>query len=129
MSLRDKFEIDLDELPQSFETSFGDEAFTMQLDYNEIGDFYTVSIWDGQDNLLVSGEKLVYGRRLWRSYANSALPAVDLVPLDESGVANVCNKETFGKTVFLYVDTVIDETEPLASDEDNDDDEGGGADD
>ena len=34
---------------------------------------------------------------------------VDLVPLDESGKSNICNKETFGKTVFLFIDTVVED--------------------
>lgn len=123
MALRDKFDIELDTLPVQFETSFGEEAFQVQINYNELGDFFTIDIWDATGNPIVYGEKLVYGRRIWRSYANTELPAVDLVPLDESGQTTVCNKETFGQTVFLYIDSVIDDNAALASDDDDDSDD------
>ncbi|MCD7137200.1 hypothetical protein LTY62_08080 [Limosilactobacillus balticus] len=109
MSYRSKFEIDVDNVPQVFSTSFGNSTVSIGINYNEAGDFYTVDLFDVQNNPIVTGEKLVYGKRLWRNYVDERIPAVDLVPLDESGKSNICNKETFGKTVFLFIDTVVED--------------------
>ena len=54
-------------------------------------------------------EIFILGKRRWRNYVDPRIPSIDLVPFDESGVTKACNKETFGKTVFLYIDTVVEE--------------------
>ena len=107
MAYRSKFEIDVDNIPQVFSTNFGNEEVNIGINYNTTGDFYTVDLFDMQNNPIVTGEKLIYGKRLWRNYVDNRIPAVDLVPLDESGKSNICNRETFGKTVFLFIDTVV----------------------
>lgn len=108
MSKRYRYDLNLENLPMMFNTDFGNYNCTMQINYNDVGDFYTVDLFDVNNNPVILGEKLVYGKRLWSNYTNPDLPIVDLVPLDESGRTTVCNKETFGKTVFLYIDTVVD---------------------
>ncbi|MBD5789382.1 hypothetical protein B6U43_02735 [Ligilactobacillus salivarius] len=108
MSKRYRYDLNLENLPMMFDTDFGNYNCTMQINYNDVGDFYTVDLFDVNNNPVILGEKLVYGKRLWSDYTNPDLPIVDLVPLDESGRTTVCNKETFGKTVFLYIDTVVD---------------------
>lgn len=108
MSKRYRYDLNLENLPMMFDTDFGNYNCTMQINYNDVGDFYTVDLFDVNNNPVILGEKLVYGKRLWSGYTNPDLPIVDLVPLDESGRTTVCNKETFGKTVFLYIDTVVD---------------------
>lgn len=109
MTLRDKYELPLDIMPLMFSTQFGDLSYTLQINYNEVGDFFTVDLYDVDGNEIILGEKLVYGKALWSDYTNSRLPMIDLVPLDESGRTTRCNKETFGNTVFLYVDSVVDD--------------------
>lgn len=108
MSKRYRYDLNLENLPMMFDTDFGNYNCTMQINYNDVGDFYTVDLFDVNNNPVILGEKLIYGKRLWSDYTNPDLPIVDLVPLDESGRTTVCNKETFGKTVFLYIDTVVD---------------------
>ena len=108
MSKRYRYDLNLENLPMMLDTDFGNYNCTMQINYNDVGDFYTVDLFDVNNNPVILGEKLVYGKRLWSDYTNPDLPIVDLVPLDESGRTTVCNKETFGKTVFLYIDTVVD---------------------
>ena len=110
---KEKLDIEVEDVPLVFDTSVGDDAFSMGINYNEIGDFYTVDLYDNAGDPLIMGEKLIYGKRLWRDYVDESLPAVDLVPLDESGIDNVVNKDTFGSTVFLY----IDEPDDVADDE------------
>ena len=108
MSYRSKFDIDLTNIPQVFSTTFGNLTVSLGINYNALGDFYTVDLYDNQGNQVIMGEKLVYGKRLWSNYVDLRIPSIDLIPLDESGVSKVCNKETFGKTVFLYIDTVVE---------------------
>lgn len=107
MSYRSKFDIDLTNIPQVFSTSFGNSTVSLGINYNALGDFYTVDLYDNQGNQVIMGEKLIYGKRLWSTYVDPRIPSIDLVPLDESEVNKVCNKSTFGKTVFLYIDTVV----------------------
>lgn len=109
MSYRGKFDIDTTNIPQIFSTTFGNTTVSIGINYNEFGDFYTVDLYDNQGNPVVMGEKLIYGKRLWRNYVDARIPSVDLVALDESGNENICNKATFGKTVFLYIDTVVED--------------------
>ncbi|MBM6763629.1 phage baseplate plug family protein [Ligilactobacillus agilis] len=108
MAKRYKYDLNLDTLPMMFETNFANYDCSIQINYNEVGDFFTADLYDANGNPIILGEKLVYGKRLWADFVDSRLPAVDLVPLDESGRTTVCNKETFGQTVFLYIDTVVD---------------------
>lgn len=109
MSYRSKFDIDVSTVPQVFSTNFGNTSVSIGINYNETGDFYTVDLYDIQNNPIITGEKLIYGRRLWRNYSDDRIPSVDLVPLDESGKSNVCNRKNFGKTVFLFIDTVVED--------------------
>lgn len=111
MAYRSVFEIDPAEVPFTFEAEFGNDVFVIGINYNELGDFYSVDLFNDQGEPIILGEKMIYGKRLWRRYAGSDLPAIDLLPLDESGRTTVCNKQTFGKTVFLYIDTVVDDSE------------------
>lgn len=108
MSYRSKFDIDLTNIPQVFSTTFGNLTVSLGINYNALGDFYTVDLYDNQGNQVIMGEKLVYGKRLWSNYVDPRIPSIDLIPLDESGVSKICSKETFGKTVFLYIDTMVE---------------------
>lgn len=98
----EKYELNIDELPMSFDVTFGSLTYTMQLNYNAVGDYYTVDLYDSDYHPIVLGEKLIYGKRLWSRYTSDKIPAVDLTPLDLSGRTHTCNRGTFGKTVFLY---------------------------
>lgn len=109
MAYRSKFDIDVSKMPQVFSTNFGNAAVSIGINYNEVGDFYTADLYDIQNNPIVTGEKLIYGKPLWKNYSDDRIPSVDLVPLDESGKSKYCNKETFGKTVFLFIDTVVED--------------------
>lgn len=109
MSYRSKFDINLNNIPQIFSTSFGNLTVSLGINYNALGDFYTIDLYDNQGNQVIMGEKLTYGKRLWSNYVDPRIPSVDLVPLDESGINKVCNASTFGKTVFMYIDTVVED--------------------
>lgn len=108
MALRGKYEFDYSKVPFIFDAMFGNQNVSIGLNYNETGDFFTVDLYDSEFNPVIMGEKLVYGKRLWRQSVNPLVPCVDLMPLDESGQTNQITKDNFGHTVFLYQDTVLD---------------------
>lgn len=111
MSLRPKFELDYDQVPFVFESMFGTQDVFIGINYNELGDFYTVDLYDANFDPVIMGEKLVYGKRLWRRSVDPAVPLIDLVPLDESGKETTVTKTNFGTTVFLFQDTLIEDDE------------------
>lgn len=129
MSQRDYIPIDVDDLPEIFEIELADITFNFGVSYNAVGDFFMVDLYDEDLNPIVLGEKLVLNHRLWAYVNDDRLPAVDLVPMDESGQSTAVNAETFGRTVFLMIDD-IDPTDDLSSDdyvgigEDGGDDDG-----
>lgn len=89
-------------IPYRFDVTLQDEMFTMEVQYNDDYDFFTVDLeQDGE--VLVTGEKLVYGLPLFRDIMDNRFPGVALVPYDESGKQQVVNAETLSESVFLFV--------------------------
>lgn len=125
MAYRDTFDLDYTQIPLVFESMFGTDDVFIGLNYNEDGGFFTVDLSDANYDPIILGEKLVYGKRLWRQSVDPRVPMIDLVPLDESGKETAITKDNFGTTVLLYVDTLInaDGTEPDV-DDDTDETEG-----
>lgn len=107
MSYRPKFELDYTQIPLVFESMFGTTDVYIGLNYNATGDFFTADLYDASYLPIILGEKLVYGKRLWRQSVDPRVPLIDLVPLDESGRETVITKDNFGVTVFLYQDTLV----------------------
>ncbi|WP_035350976.1 phage baseplate plug family protein [Fictibacillus gelatini] len=113
---KDYIEIDKEELPVRFEIDFAEETFVMEVFYNEIGDFFSVNLFDLNEEPIVLGEKLILNRELWSDITDQRLPAPSLIPLDESGKEDRITFENFGETVFLFIDDVPDgEGEPDGS--------------
>ena len=55
--------------------------------------------------LLCYAEPIIYGVPLFRDvYEAGLFPALDIVPLDESGQEQEVTWENFGETVFLTID-------------------------
>lgn len=104
--MRDYIPISKENLPERFEFDLAEETFTFEVFYNEVGDFFTVNLYDLNDNPIVLGEKLVLNVPLWSDIVNSKLPAPSLIPLDESGKEDRISYDNFGETVFLYIDDV-----------------------
>lgn len=92
--------IEKDEIPYSFEMDFGEDTFTFEIHYNAEYDFFTIDLYR-DDELLVAGEKVVYGVPLFSLYPD-LFPAT-IVPLDVTGQAQRVTYENLGETVFLYV--------------------------
>lgn len=104
MSLRPYIDIDVNNLPERFEISFGNRTYNIEVHYNSVGEFFVASIYDYNMVPIIIGEKLVLDSPLWNASTNSKLPLERIVPMDEAGNETVLTKENFGKTVFLYLD-------------------------
>lgn len=103
-SMKSYIPIEKEELPESFEIDLANETFILEFNYNETGDFFSVDLFDLNENPIVIGEKLILGVPLWEDLQNANLPAPTLVPLDESKKETRITHENFGVTVFLYID-------------------------
>ncbi|WPZ17786.1 hypothetical protein UM396_14470 [Geobacillus subterraneus] len=98
-------DIDKNNLPERFDIELGAELFTMEVNYNETGDFFTVDLYQ-YDNPqpLVLGEKMMCGQPLFQGIEDSRFPAPTIVPLDLSGRETRVSWDNFGVTVFLVID-------------------------
>jgi hypothetical protein len=98
-------EINKENLPERFDIELGMELFTMEIDYNQTADFFTVDLYQ-YDNPepLVLGEKMMLNQQLFRDIEDSRFPAPTLIPIDPAGKEERITWENFGVTVFLVVD-------------------------
>lgn len=99
---KEYIEIEKALIPYSFEIELGVELFELTIEYNEYGDFFTVSLKKGND-VLVHSEKITYGEPLFKEFADNRFPAPTIVPIDEAGIENRVNWNNLNKTVFLVV--------------------------
>lgn len=96
-------EIDKSLVPYEFTIELDNDEYMLDVRYNETHDFFTIDLYkDG--NLVVAGEKLVYGVPLFEStYEPRTHPAQTIIPLDPSGHENTVTWATLNETVFLIL--------------------------
>lgn len=99
-----QIEIDKPAIPYRFDMELAGEVFTFELNYNERFDFFTIDLYK-DDEPIVVGEKIVYGRSLFSTIENDErLPKVVILPIDESGQpVDRITWDNFGETVVLLV--------------------------
>jgi hypothetical protein len=100
--------IDLAEIPYRFEIELAGEVFTFEIHYNHEFDFFTIDL-EKNGEVLVYGEKIVYGRPLFSAFSDSRLPKVRIVPKDPSGQATRVGWDELETSVFLIVEPLEDE--------------------
>jgi len=99
---KEYIEIEKALIPYSFEIELGVELFELTIEYNEFGDFFTVSLKkDGE--VLAHNEKITYGEPLFKEIADYRFPAPTIVPIDEAGIESRVSWDNLNKTVFLVV--------------------------
>ncbi|MBW0437281.1 hypothetical protein KDZ21_03530 [Lactobacillus crispatus] len=103
--------VDIDDLPDIFDISLAGSVYTFRIDYNEIADYYTVTIWDADSNLLLTQEPITLNELVGYDLPDKRLPRVDLRVMDETGQATSAGKGDFGYNVQIYLDVV----DPLGS--------------
>ena len=109
--MRDRILVEKELIPYAFDILLAGEMFEMSFGYNKSEGIFTVTLSrDGR--VLVYGEPLVYGKRLFEEiYRSGEFPMLDIVPLDESGQECAVTWENFGETVFLTIAQGGDEDE------------------
>lgn len=103
---RDKIQINKDIVPYKFNILLTNQLFTVSVNYNEKHDFFTVGL-ELNGETVCEAEPVVYGVPLFKDiYQNGKFPALDIIPLDESGEQNTVTFENFNDTVFLIIDNI-----------------------
>ena len=102
--MRDRIIIAKDLVPYEFEISLADTSFIIGVDYNRTGDFFTLSLFDIDGNVINRGEKLVYNMELWQdTYDVRKYPCLTIKPVDQSGTVEQITWGNFGEKVFLEI--------------------------
>lgn len=103
--------VDTNDLPDIFDISLAGSIYTLRIDYNELADYYTITVWDADSNLLLDQEPLILGELIGYDLPDKRLPRIDLRVMDETGQAKDAGKGNFGYTVQIYLDVI----DPLGS--------------
>ena len=88
------------ELPASTEIDLGGETYTLSLSYNEYKEFFTLYVFDNEENVVFT-TKLVYYNDCFSIYVNDTLYNVALIPVDFTDISqkdftiNKITKENF----------------------------------
>lgn len=101
--MRDRIEINKKLVPYSFTILLGDQWYELLIDYNKTADLFTVTLY--KDDELIITEPVVYGVRLFHDvWQPEDYPAIEIVPLDESGQNAAVTFDNMSVTVFLTVE-------------------------
>lgn len=112
--MRNYIPVNVDDMPDIFDIELAGDVFTFRIDYNEVADYYTATIWRNGDRLLAQ-EPLLLGQLVGADIPNPELPRIDIRTMDETGTAKDAGKGSFGYEVKLYLDVV----DPNGSETDN----------
>lgn len=99
-------DIDKDKIPYEFELNLAKETFQFQIQYNGVGDFFSLHLY--KDHIpIVYGAKLVYGTPLFDNLRHLNVPRVVLLPYDMTKPSKTklerITYDNLGEDVFLYV--------------------------
>lgn len=100
--MRDRIEIDKDQIPYSFDILLADEEFELAISYNQRADLFCVELIKNEEILCY--EPVIYGVPLFKDVFQENFPALQIVPLDESGIENEVTFNNLNETVFLTID-------------------------
>lgn len=103
--MRNYIPVDVNNMPDIFDISLANDVFTFRIDYNEVADYYTVTIWRNGKRLLTQ-EPLLLGQLVGIDIPNPELPRIDIRTMDETGTATDAGKGNFGYDVQMYLDVV-----------------------
>ena len=128
--MRQYVPIDTQNLPDVFEIDVGGNTYFWRVDYNEVADYYTVTIALG-DQVLLSGEPMLINNIIGYDIPNPLLPLDDIRVMDESGKVVDAGLIAFGDSVQAYIDeidpngseTINPDATPLGYDPDEEDEE------
>lgn len=103
--MRNYIPVDVKSMPDIFDIRLVNDAYTFRIDYNEVADYYIVTIWHDGKRLLAQ-EPLLLGQLVGIDIPNPELPRIDIRTMDETGKAKDAGKGSFGYEVQMYLDVV-----------------------
>jgi hypothetical protein len=92
--------------PERFSINLHGITLVFEICWNPEGGFFSVDIYNEEEDPIVLGRKIVYGSDiLYNIYSLLELPDVEIIPLDKSGEAEKTGitLDNFGEEVKLYV--------------------------
>ena len=72
------------------------------MNYNAAHDFFTIDIYR-EEQLIIAGEKVVYGRILFLNHQHLDVPRIPIIPYDLSLTEHRVTWENLNNTVFLWI--------------------------
>lgn len=102
--MKDRIEIEKEKIPYSFEIVLGNDLFELEIQYNQRADLFTVTLYKDNE-VVVYSEPIIYGVSLFQSvFQPEQYPALNIIPLDESGNMETITWDNFNDTIFLCID-------------------------
>ncbi len=95
-------EIDKNMIPYRFDMTIKGETYTFQVNYNATHDFFTIDLYKN-DEVIVLGEKLVYGKPLFMSAQHKDIPKTIIIPYDVSENTDRITFENMNEDVLLFM--------------------------
>lgn len=99
----DRIEINKSLIPYTFDIVLGAEQFTFRVDYNNVGEFFTIELSKNGETIC-SGEPIIYGKKLFSDIWNNKFPAIDIIPIDPSKEYNAVTFDNLCAGVILALD-------------------------
>jgi hypothetical protein len=95
-------EIEKELIPYQFNIQLEGVTFTLGVNYNSEFDYFTLDLYQNGEVILY-GEKVVYGKPLFTNFLHLNIPGELIVPLDLTEQETRVTYENLGEKVFLYV--------------------------
>lgn len=95
-------DINKDLIPYKFDITLAGETYTFDVKYNTLKDYFTVDLYKN-DEVIVLGEKLIYGKPLFLNSQHRDIPKVDILPLDLTNKTERITFENLNEEVFLFL--------------------------
>ena len=94
--------IEKNQIPYEFEIVLDNATFQFELNYNFVGDFFTVSL--KKDHIrIVDSYKVVYNVELFENLRYLGVPKIVIKPFDTTGTTDKADYDNLNEDVFLYV--------------------------
>lgn len=88
-------------IPYKFYIDLG-QIYSFVIRYNSEHDFFTADLLK-DNNVIINGEKMVYGRPLFLHLQHLGIPQIQIMPYSKVGIIDRINYGNMNKNVFLYI--------------------------
>ena len=97
-------DVKVEKVPYKFSVKLSGRTFTFEIKYNDVGKFFTIDLYDPENNPLAFGDPVRYGRPLFNAIEDQDFPIPVIIPycITSEDVSEV-TPENFGKEVKLYL--------------------------